>query len=380
MNALRSLSSLSGPMLLSLVFPVILASAAPVTAADGSGGEPALAVTIELVADNLPKPVALAIDPDNRIFFTDKSGSVRLIENDQLLPDPVITLSTDDCFERGMLGITLDPDWANNHYVYVYHTLDAGPPCADTENRVVRFIEWQGTGYQPTVLYTFPAVGAGNHNGGNLHFGKDGKLYVTVGDDARSANSQDLGSPNGKMHRLNPDGTIPADNPFVGQAGVEESIFAYGLRNSFDFDFDPVTGDLFASENGPNCDDEVNRVLPGYNYGWRSGYPCGDDNPAFNDIPALWRWTPPISPTGITFYRGSNPRLQNRCFMCDYNDGNLHYLALSPDRTQILDDVIINLPGGIHCHEDIETGPDGNAYFIEDGGYVTGRIWRVVVP
>jgi len=337
-------------------------------------------IQFQLVEGNLPNPVAMAFDPDGRLFFTDKSGSVWLIVNDKIQPDPVITLPTDDCFERGMLGITVDPDFANNHYIYIYHTLDSGAPCGDTENRVVRFAELNGVGHNPTVLVTFPAVGAGNHNGGNLHFGPDGKLYVTVGDDANASNGQNLNSPNSKMHRFNSDGTIPTDNPFYGQSNVVWSIYAYGLRNSFDFDFDPITGDMLASENGPNCDDEVNRVLPGYNYGWRSGYPCGDDNPDYNDIPAMWRWTPPIAPTGIAFYKGDFTRLQNRCFMCDWNDGTLHYLALSQDRTEIRNDIHINLPDGLMCHNDIETGPDGNFYFMQGGGYGAGSIYRVVFP
>jgi glucose/arabinose dehydrogenase len=337
-------------------------------------------IRIELVEENLPNPVAMAFDPAGRLFFTDKTGSVWLIVNDNILPDPVITLPTDDCFERGMLGIALDPDFVSNHFVYVFHTFDSGFPCSDSENRVIRFEESNGTGLDPTVIYTFPAVGAGNHNGGNLHFGPDEKLYVTVGDDARSSNGQDLGSPNSKMHRINSDGTVPTDNPFFGQPGVEWSIFAYGLRNSFDFDFDPVTGDLFASENGPECDDEVNRVLPGNNYGWRSGYPCDDDDPTYNDIPALWRWTPPIAPTGITFFRGTFPRARGKCFMCDYNTGSLHYLALNEDRTEIVNDVVLPLPDGLECHNDIETGPDGNLYFMEGGGYTSGRIYRVVFP
>ena len=366
--------------LLILLSALFLQVTAPLEGSQTSD-EAASLISVELYTDNLPKPVAMAFDPDGRIFFTDKAGSVRLIDTSgNLLPDPVITLDTDQCFERGMLGITLDPDWNTNHYIYVYHTLYGGSPCSDTENRVVRFQELNGTGYNPTVLYTFPAVGAGNHNGGNLHFGPDGKLYVTVGDDANASHSQDLGSPNGKMHRLNPDGTVPTDNPFYGQTNVEWSIYAYGLRNSVDFDFDPMTGDLFASENGPNCDDEVNRVLPGYDYGWRSGYTCGDDDPSFNTIPALWRWTPPIAPTGITFFRGTFPRAENRCFMCDYNTGSLRYLVLSGDRTDIVNEVVLPLPGGIQCHEDLETGPDGNLYFIEDGGYVNGRIYRIVLP
>ncbi len=372
-----SLERKHGLMILSCALFFSLAIAMPISPSHDQ--EILAPIQVELVEDNLPNPVAMAFDPSGRLFFTDKSGSVWLIVNNQLQPEPVITLPTDDCFERGMLGIALDPDFAINHYIYVFHTLDSGIPCGDTENRIVRFVEVNGVGMNPIVILSFPAIGAGNHNGGNIHFGPDRKLYVSLGDDANAANSQNLATVNGKIHRFNSDGTIPTDNPFYGQPNVAWSIFAYGLRNSFDFDFDPITGDIIASENGPNCDDEVNRVLPGYSYGWRSNYPCGDDDPTYNDIPPLWRWTPTIAPTGVTFYRGIFPRLRNKCFMCDWNTGTLHYLALSQDRTEILNDVHVRVPGNIQCNNDIETGPDGNLYFIQGGGYTTGSIYRFLL-
>jgi glucose/arabinose dehydrogenase len=245
---------------------------------------------------------------------------------------------------------------------------------------VVRFTEVNGVGQDQVTIFTSPAVGPGNHNGGNIHFGPDGKLYVSIGEDANPANSQDLSVKNGKIHRLNADGSIPADNPFYGQPRVEGSIYAYGLRNSFDFDFDPVTGVLFASENGPDCDDEVNRILPGYKYGWRPDYPCDDTDPTYNTIPALWRWTPTIAPTGITFYRGTQlPDLANHLFLCGYNDGLLRMLELNTGRTQITQEVIQSLPAGVSCNQDVETGPDGGLYFVSGGGYQVATLYRMIL-
>jgi glucose/arabinose dehydrogenase len=333
-------------------------------------------VRLKPIANNLDQLVAMAFDPSGRLFFTQKNGQVRLLVNRQLQAQPVISFNVDTCSERGLLGIAIDPAFNTNRYVYVYYTVKGNSACSNTTNQVVRFTEVNGVGQNPVTIFTSPAVGAGNHNGGNIRFGPDGKLYISVGDDSNPANSQNLGSPNGKIHRINPNGAIPTDNPFYGQQGKLGSIFAYGLRNSFDLDFDPVTGGLFASENGPNCDDEVNRIVAGYNYGWRPNYPCGDTNPNFNSIPALFRWTPTIAPTGITFYR-SGPR--KSLLMCSYNDGKLHRLVLSSNRQQILQDLIVPLPSGVNCNEDVETGSDGALYFVSGGGYTTATLYRLSI-
>jgi len=354
---------------------------APATNANTSTINPSVenastTASLEPVANNLDQLVAMAFDPSGRLFFTQKNGQVRLLVNGQLQAQPVISFNVDTCSERGLLGIAIDPAFNTNRYVYVYYTVKGSSACSNTTNKVVRFTEVNGVGYKPRTIFSSPAVGAGNHNGGNIRFGPDGKLYISVGDDSNPANSQNLGSPNGKIHRINPNGTIPTNNPFYGQQGKVGSIFAYGLRNSFDLDFDPVTGGLFASENGPNCDDEVNRIVAGYNYGWRPNYPCGDTNPNFNTIPALFRWTPTIAPTGITFYRSG---LRKALFMCSYNDGKLHRLVLSGNRQQIRQDRIVPLPSGVNCNEDVETGSDGALYFVSGGGYTTATLYRLSI-
>src|SRR5205823_13036015 len=133
-------------------------------------------------------------------------------------------------------------------------------------------------GSNPVIIFSSPQT-AGNHNGGNIHFGPDGKLYISIGDNADAANAQDVTVKNGKMHRINTDGTFPTDNPVFTQTGALPSLYVMGLRNSFDFVMDPFTPlspypRIFASENGPNCDDEMNRIEAGYNYGWRDNYAC----------------------------------------------------------------------------------------------------------
>src|SRR5436190_3596119 len=282
---------------------------------------------IETLLEGMKRPVAFAFDPSGRIFYTEKeTGSVRLFANGALQPDPVITFSVSTCSERGLLGIAIDPNFSANHYIYVYYT--AGPQeCGTTQNRVVRFVENNGVGSNPVELFSSVQM-AGNHDGGNVHFGPDGKLYITIGDNANAPNSQNVSVKNGKMHRINPDGSMPTDNPHFNQPDALPSLYAMGLRNSFDFTFDPVVrGRIFASENGPGCDDEMNRIEAGFNYGWRGDYPCDDDNPdpAVNTIAPLW-YLPGrnccIAPTGITVYTGGQiPEWRNHLFMLNYQDG-----------------------------------------------------------
>jgi glucose/arabinose dehydrogenase len=336
--------------------------------------------SIETVLTDLNSPVAMAFDPGGRLFYTERaSGRVRLYANGKVQPAPVINFDVSNCSERGLLGIAIDPDFTANHYIYVYYT--QGPGCETTENKVARFVERDGVGSSPVVLFTSPQT-AGNHNGGNIHFGPDGKLYITIGESANPSNSQNMRVPNGKLHRINPDGSIPADNPNFG-AGALRSIYAVGLRNSFDFTFDPVVhGRIFASENGPGCDDEMNRIERGGNYGWRPGYPCDDatPDPAYNSNPPLW-FAPAqfccVAPTGITVYTGNQiPQWHNHLFMANYQDPPYHFY-LNADRTAI---TTVNKIAGLRAGLAFTTGPDGALYYIEGGGYQNGTLKRIVGP
>jgi glucose/arabinose dehydrogenase len=358
--------------------------AAPVVPADGTEALPPGAV-IQTVLSNMTYPIAMAFDPQGRLFYTEKTtGNVRLFANGVLQVNPVITFTVDNCSERGLLGIAVDPQFNSNHYIYVYYTAASG--CGNTTNNVARFVESNGAGSNPAIIFSSPQT-AGNHNGGNIHFGPDGKLYIIIGENANPANSQDVTAKNGKMHRINADGTIPADNPVFTQTGALPSLYAMGLRNSFDFTFDPLDTTapyrIFASENGPTCDDELNRIEPAYNYGWRPSYPCDDASPSptYNTIPPLW-FVPNgaccIAPTGITVYTGYQiPQWQNQLFMASYNDSVFHHFYLNAGRTLV---TAANAVQGVTANTDIETGPDGALWYIEGGGYSTGTLKRIVAP
>lgn len=331
-------------------------------------------VTIETVLDGMQRPVAMAFDPQGRLFYTEKdTGNVRLFANGVLQPSPVINFKVNNDNERGLLGIAIDPSFNQNHYIYVYYTCLLGQDCASTENRVVRFVESNGSGSNPTTLFTSPATApASQHNGGNIHFGPDGKLYITIGDDGNAANAQDVTDKHGKLHRINPDGSMPGDNPSFNKPGALPSLYAMGLRNSFDFAFDSVVpGRIFATENGRGCDDKVNRIEAGFNYGWRENYQCAGDtpDPAYNTIPPLWVAQGPCCPvpTGITVYTGNQiPQWRDGLFMATYQaPRRLYHFSLNADRTAL---TAVNTVPEVFANMDIATGPDGALWYIEGGG------------
>ena len=367
-------------------------------------------VFIETVVPNANQLVAMDFTPDGRLLYTERvsdyqngtyRGYVRVVLNGQLQPDPVYAFPVVKDGEQGLLGIAVDPNFAINHYVWVYFTKEAGPSqCTGVSNRVVRFtLNADNTvSGDPELAYCFPVSQPAPgyyvtiHNGANLHFGPDGKLYIGVGNNNEKITypgepAQNLASPLGKLHRYNATMPLsaPADNPFYNLPGADKSNYAYGLRNPFDFTFDPVSGQLFATDNGDECDDEINLIRSGYNYGWRLNYPqtplpCDDDvgpDPRYNTIPPLFHWTPSIAPTGITFYQGDLiPEWKNDLFMCAFKDGStaLHHFKLNAARTAVISHTII---AGTQCRTDVLTGPDGALYYSEGGGYYSGPLKRL---
>ena len=319
--------------------------------------------------ENLNFPVAMAFAPDGRLFFTEKYGAVRVAAADgKLQPQPVIVLPTDAAGERGLLGIALDPNFSENHFVWVFHTWSDPDKTRDKPyNRVIRFKEENGVGSDPQVAFeaSIEFVDSTILNGGNLHFGPDGMLYITIGTTNNIYIANEPESPQGKIHRVIPTVPvgIPPDNP-----NPDSTIFASGFRNSFDFTFSPVNGKLFATENGPDCDDEVNLVEAGRHYGWREDGLC-EDQSLGNDYAfarPLVSWTPPISPTGITFYTGDAfPEWKNDIFICAYNLGRMVRLGLDETHTRVLNGDLRYELGRARCATDIETGPDGLLYFFD---------------
>jgi glucose/arabinose dehydrogenase len=222
----------------------------------------------ETSINGLSNPTAMEIAPDGRIFVCEQGGALRVIKNGVLLSTPFLTLSVDSNGERGLLGIAFDPNFATNHFLYVYYTVTSTP----RHNRVSRFTangDVAAVGSEAVIRELDNLSSATNHNGGAIHFGPDGKLYVAVGENANGSNSQTLSNRLGKVLRINSDGTIPGDNPFFNTAaGANRSIWALGLRNPFTFAFQPGTGRLFINDVGEVTWEEINDGIAGSNYGW----------------------------------------------------------------------------------------------------------------
>jgi glucose/arabinose dehydrogenase len=214
----------------------------------------------------LENATAFAKTPDGRLLVSKQTGSLLVVKNGVLLPTPFVSLTVDPNGERGLLGVAVHPNFASNGFVYVYYTT----PSGGVHNRISRFVANGdvATGTE-TVLRELPALSsATNHNGGAMHFGVDGKLYVGVGDNAQGALSQNLTSPFGKLLRFNDDGSIPSDNPICTTSALACAVWAYGLRNPFTFAIQPSTGRMHINDVGQSSWEEVNLGAPGANFGW----------------------------------------------------------------------------------------------------------------
>jgi len=228
-----------------------------------------------LLTNGLNEPTSFALAADGRIFVTEQTGQLRIIQNGTLLPSPATSINVDSSGERGLLGVALDPSFARNGFLYVYYTIPANG-TTPAFNRVSRFILSGNTALpgSEAVLLNLEGLSATNHNGGAIHFGTDGKLYVAVGENSTAANSQSLSNRLGKILRINSDGTIPSDNPtsFAGVAGTttgdNRAIWALGFRNPFTFAINPVSGQIFVNDVGQSSFEELNELKAGANYGW----------------------------------------------------------------------------------------------------------------
>lgn len=211
----------------------------------------------------------MAVAPDGRVFVAQQGGAVRVIRNGVLLSAPFVTVTVNALGERGLIGIAVDPQFTVNGFVYLHYT--ATSPTI--HNRVSRFTasgDVAVTGSE-MVLLDLPTLGATNHNGGAIHFGPDGLLYVGVGENAVGANAQSLTTPLGKILRIGRDGGIPTNNPFFGAtSGISRAIWAYGLRNPFTFAFEPGSGRMLINDVGQNVWEEIDEGIAGANYGWPS--------------------------------------------------------------------------------------------------------------
>jgi glucose/arabinose dehydrogenase len=328
------------------------------------------------VVTGLSNPTAMTVAPDGRIFVTQQGGALRVIKNGALLATPFLSVSVNSSGERGLLGVAFDPAFATNNYVYVYYTTSASP----VHNRVSRFtastsnpdVAVAGSELQ---LLNLPALSsATNHNGGAIHFGNDGKLYIAVGENANSANSPSLNTPLGKILRINSDGSIPSDNPFVSQtSGINQTIWARGLRNPFTFAIDRTNGRIHLNDVGQDTWEEVNLGVAGANYGWPQTEGLNPAGLAGVTYPIhTYAHDPSCAITGGAFYRPTTNTFPSdyagRYFFGDYCGGYIRMLSPPNYSTSAA------FASGISSLVDIAAHQDGSLYYLARGG---GDLYRI---
>lgn len=331
------------------------------------------------VVSGLTSPTAMAFAPDGRLFVATQRGELRVIKNGGLLSAPFVTLTVNSSGERGLLGVAFDPAFATNGYVYVYYT--ATSPVV--HNRISRFTANGDTalpGSEVAILDLDALSTATNHNGGAIHFGPDGKLYVAVGDNAKGSNSQSITTLLGKILRINADGSIPTDNPFFGSAtGINRAIWAKGLRNPYTFAFRPQTGRMFINDVGQSAWEEIDDGLAGANYGWPNSE---GSTSAAGETGPLYSYGHGSGPylgcaiTGGAFYAPTTPVFPESYlgdyFFADYCGNWINRIDPASGYT------VSTFATGIVAPVDLQVAPDGSLYYLARGtGSTTGTVGRI---
>ena len=321
-------------------------------------------------------PTAMAFTPDGRLLICEQGGALRLVKNGQLLATPFATISTAVDGERGLLGIAVDPAFASNGFVYIYYTVSDASGAHNRVSRLTAAGDLAAAGSE-VVLVDLPQLsGATNHNGGALHFGPDGKLYVALGDNNNGAQAPSLTSLFGKILRYNPDGSIPTDNPLVGQtSGIYRAIWARGFRNPFTFDFQPGTGRMLINDVGETSWEEINEGTAGADYGWPATEGA-TTNPAYQS--PVFTYGHSSNPTlvvgnaiaGAAFYNPAvglfPPAYTGNYFFGDYVSGWINRLDPANGNA-----VYAFARGG--SLTDLAVGPDGALYALQ----IVGGAWSI---
>ncbi len=324
-----------------------------------------------IVAAGLEHPWSMAFLPDGRVLVTERPGRLRLIANGRLQAAPVSGVPKVVARgQGGMLDVVLHPDYANNGWIYLSF---AAPILRGAHTAVARArLDGNRLVDLETIFRANNVAGGGSHFGSRLAFGGDGKLYVTVGERGDSDRAQDLDSHNGTTVRLNDDGTVPGDNPFLNTAGALPETYSYGHRNSQGMARHPVSGDIWLNEHGPQGGDEINIVRAGVNYGWPvitygrsyAGFSIGEGSKKPGMAQPILHWTPSIAPSGMAFYTGDKfPAWRGNLFVGSLKFRHLVRLELDGERVVSQERL---LEGAFGRVRDVRQGPDGLLYLLTD--------------
>ena len=347
---------------------------------DGPRNTKAGTIKVETVATELSHPWGLAFLPDGRMLVTERSGTLRLVSKDGKLSPPLSGVpKVVVAGQGGLLDVAIDPDFKSNSLVYLTYS-EPGEGGAGTAVARGKLGE-SGLDGVEVIFRQEPKVGGGNHFGSRLVFAPDGKLFVTLGERFTFTPAQDLTNDLGKIVRINPDGSVPKDNPFVGRTDARPEIWSYGHRNPQGAAIHPETGKLWETEFGPMGGDELNIPQAGANYGWPvvswGSHYTGEDipdpptHPEFAD--AIYHWNPVISPSGITFYTADAiPAWKGNLLIAALSGQAIVRLTL--DGEKVVDEERIPMGARIR---DMVQGPDGAVYALTDEG--NGEILRLTL-
>lgn len=335
------------------------------------------------VTEGLDHPWGMAFLPDGRILVTERTGKLRTIVEGKLRPEPVAGLPPiEEVGQGGLLGIALHPDYANNRWVYLSYA--EKDPNADGHRTAVARFKDQGDRFTDMqVVFRGDTVRSRHHFGSRIVFGSDGKMYVTIGDRGRQDTAQDLNGLNGKVFRLNDDGTVPADNPFVGRQGVRPEIFTYGNRNAQGMAMQPGTGAIWSVEHGPQGGDEINLMRAGVNYGWPVitygrtyglGQKIGEGTAKEGMEQPKAYFVPSLAIAGMTFYDGAQLPNWTGDMVIALLAGGLVRADIEGDRVVAMERVLEDELGRTR---DVAVGPDGHLYALIDDSAPGGKLVRV---
>lgn len=331
-------------------------------------------VTFELVSSDFNNPWGMAFLPNGDILVTEKTGEIKRVSNGEVVasnisggPTPRVT------GQGGLLDIELHPDFESNNWVYFTFSSDEG--TGDGAMTALSRAQWNGSSFDNhEVLYKgSPNSRRGQHFGSRIAFDNDGYVYFSIGDRGnRDVNPQDLTRDGGKIYRLNDDGTVPTDNPFVNVSGAKTAVYSYGHRNPQGMAKRPSTGQIWAHEHGPQGGDEVNLIGFGKNYGWPEitygvnygGAPITDERSRAGMEQPVIHWTPSIAPCGMAFVENS----QYNGWDGDLIVGSLKFNYLV--RCKMEGDKIVEqqvIANGIGRVRNVEMGNDGYLYVGVEG-------------
>ena len=337
---------------------------------------------LELVADDLDTPWGVAFLPDGRILVTERPGRMRILTPGKPLPEPIRgTPRPWVQQDGGFLDVALHPDYAKNGWIYLGYSVQGGGQSSMTT--IVRGRIKDGAWVDQEFIYKPPAEffgDANEHYGTRLVFDRAGHLFYSIGDRGRMRDAQSLASPSGKVHRVMEDGSVPKDNPFVGRAGADPTIWSYGNRNPQGLAFHPVTGELWESEHGPRGGDELNDIRPGLNYGWPlvtfginyDGTPISDKTEMEGMESPVVQWTPSLAVCGIAFYTGDRfPEWKNNLFLGGLVSQQLRRIVIDGHKV-VEQEVLFRKLGRVRS---VVNGPDGYLYVALNN---PGRIVKLV--